>query len=101
MNELTVFALLTAIFLPFKNAPWPNRAVYSSFVMGLKTIPIRNSFFKAKATEIAVNGMPWTKLLVPSTGSIIHVGASVRTSSALVSSAIKLIFRISTAIGKC
>lgn len=57
-TQLTVSALLTAICLPFKNAPCPKRAVYISFIMGLYTIPICNSFFRTNATEMAVNGMP-------------------------------------------
>lgn len=58
-------------------------------------MPTHTSFLSTNATEIAINGMRCTKLLVPSIGSIIHVGSSVNASfDASDSSAMKLYIKI-------
>lgn len=87
------WTLDTWIGFPFKNAPRPFLAVNSCSRMGLYTIPRTTCFLTAKPMTTHVCGNPWTKLVVPSMGSMIHVGTSVNSGSSLPvdSSAINLI----------
>lgn len=53
-------------------------------------MPITISLRRTKAIEIPMKGTPCTKLLVPSIGSITHVGKSVKPAFACDSSATNL-----------
>lgn len=78
---------------PFLKAPLPHWACHNSLVIGLYTIPARTCFLIANPTHIAIMGIRWTKFVVPSIGSIIHVGASLHSAlipAALLSSPINL-----------
>lgn len=65
------------IGLSLRHAPCPFCAVNSWSRTGLYTMPITTCFFIASATEIQQCGVACTKLVVPSIGSISHVGSSV------------------------
>ena len=54
---------------PFKVAPRPRRARYSSSVTGLKMAPSSMVPPATKATETQKRGTPRTKFAVPSIGS--------------------------------
>ena len=64
--------------MSLKKDPFPFIPVYISFKTGLYTIPKTGSFLTNNPTHIHTNGNPWTKLVVPSTGSITQVGLSVK-----------------------
>lgn len=87
------FSSDTWIGAPLRKAPWPLRAVKSCSKIGLYTIPISATWLISSATEMHVCGKPWTKFIVPSMGSITHVGASVNSTfcpEAVLSSPINL-----------
>lgn len=69
----------TRILSPFRYAPFPTLAVYDNFSTGLQIIPITGFFSISSPMEIAMRGRECTKFIVPSTGSIIHVGSSPNT----------------------
>lgn len=79
MENNLPFSPDTWIGAPLRKAPWPLRAVKSCSKIGLYTIPISATLSISSATEMHVCGKPWTKFIVPSMGSIIHVGASVNS----------------------
>ncbi|XP_024944895.1 ATP-dependent helicase brm isoform X7 [Cephus cinctus] len=54
----------------YKKAPSPRLAVYSSSFAGLRMMPMTNSLPIARATEMQDCEKEWTKLTVPSIGSI-------------------------------
>lgn len=65
----------------------------NSLWCGLLIIPSSISLFIARPIDIQHCENPWTKLTVPSIGSIIHVGASVNSNGSFLlcdSSAINL-----------
>lgn len=92
INNSLPSILDTWIGLPFKNAPLPFLAVNSCSRMGLYTIPRTISFLIAKPITTHICGNPWMKFMVPSMGSMIHVGLSVNSGNSLPvdSSAINL-----------
>mmetsp|Transcript_10368 Transcript_10368/g.27167 ORF Transcript_10368/g.27167 Transcript_10368/m.27167 type:complete len:224 (+) Transcript_10368:698-1369(+) len=63
--------------LPFFCAPIPSAALYISPLIGLYTTPITGLFSTTRATDTAHSGTRRMKLVVPSIGSITHVGTSV------------------------
>lgn len=82
------------IGFPLRKAPQCLLAEKNCLMRGLYIIPISAFLFTSSAKEIHMCGKRWTKLVVPSIGSIIHVGSSVscgkRPSFAVVSSAMNL-----------
>ena len=46
--------------------------------MGLYTTPNTGFLLTQSPTQMQTKGNPWTKFVVPSTGSITHVGVSVK-----------------------
>lgn len=79
---------------PLRKAPQCLLAEKNCLIRGLYIIPISTFLFTANAKEMHVCGKRCTKLVVPSIGSIIHVGSSVSSgrqpSFAAVSSPINL-----------
>jgi len=63
----------------FKKAPCPTIAVYNSSRKGLYITPTLGTLFTTKPNEMQKAGNACTKFVVPSIGSTIKVGASVRT----------------------
>ena len=55
-----------------RKAPAPLEAVNSSLRLGSKTTACSTTPRRARAMEIAYWGKPWMKLVVPSSGSMIH-----------------------------
>mmetsp|Transcript_24806 Transcript_24806/g.62380 ORF Transcript_24806/g.62380 Transcript_24806/m.62380 type:complete len:215 (+) Transcript_24806:183-827(+) len=78
---------------PFRYAPQPRSAVKVSPRMGLCTTPTTTCLLTTSATQVHTKGKECTKFVVPSSGSHIHVGASVssgvRPACATSSSPIK------------
>lgn len=64
-------------------APLPLTALQSSLRNGFQTTPIVGRFEMTSPTEMHTAGNPWTKLEVPSIGSTMNVGSSVRGIPAL------------------
>mmetsp|Transcript_14952 Transcript_14952/g.36185 ORF Transcript_14952/g.36185 Transcript_14952/m.36185 type:complete len:201 (+) Transcript_14952:335-937(+) len=67
---------LALIALPFSCAPRPLTAVNVSPKMGFSTTPTTGTLLTARPMETQLKGKRCTKLVVPSTGSTNHVGAS-------------------------
>lgn len=84
--KLVPFTDETLSGFPFKRAPWPLRASKNCPKTGLVIIPICGSLLTSKAMDTQTWGKEWTKFMVPSTGSMTHVGSSV--SSCLFPSAV-------------
>lgn len=82
------------IGFPLRKAPQCLLAEKNCLIRGLYIIPISTFLFTNSAKEMHVCGKRCTKLVVPSMGSIIHVGSLVscgrRPSFAAVSSPINL-----------
>mmetsp|Transcript_435 Transcript_435/g.1523 ORF Transcript_435/g.1523 Transcript_435/m.1523 type:complete len:221 (-) Transcript_435:231-893(-) len=79
---LSLASSLTLMGSSFKNAPSPYVPRNVSFKMGLCTTPTTGFLLIVSPTHTHTKGYPWTKLVVPSTGSTIHVGASVSSGVA-------------------
>ena len=77
-KEIIGVLLIKGNFLLFKKEPLFFIPQYISFNIGLYITPNIGSFFTTKAIDIHTKGNPWTKLVVPSTGSITHEGLSVK-----------------------
>lgn len=96
LSALSNLPLTSDVFIgfPLRKAPQCLLAKKNCLMRGLYIIPISAFLFTSRAKEMHVCGKRWTKLVVPSIGSIIHVGSSVscgnRPSFATVSSAINL-----------
>lgn len=100
IEKKSVLPFTSDVFIgfPLRKAPRCLLAEKNCLIRGLYIIPISTFLFTSNATEMHVCGKRCTKFVVPSIGSIIHVGSLVscgrRSSFATVSSPINLKDRI-------
>ena len=89
----------TLTFCPLSLQPWPLIAVKVFPMHGAEMMPSTIFLLIANATEMVTRGLLWTKFIVPSMGSIIHVGLSVKVSI-LPSAAATLSSPMNSCLGK-